>query len=288
MSDLKRISINFENINDYSIQLNRWFLISLGAWPQTSASSRIKKIVVSMQIFILSTAVAVIMIPCMLYVCFEKEDIKTRINAVAPLMHRIMGSVNYWVLLTRYKDIQYCIQHMEMDWELVRRTDDREVMLRYAKIGRFIAGFCAIFMHSSTIMFSAVRAIKTTTVTIDNETFTIYPMTCPAYSKIVDVRFSPVNEILLSVQLLSTLVVSSSTVAVCSLAAVLAMHACGQLNVLHKWLNKLAEEKKNYLAKQKLGAIVKHHWRVLRYYIYLDIEPRAVCTSFFSLNNKDK
>jgi len=274
MSDLKRILINFENINDYSIQLNRWFLISLGAWPQTSASSRIKKIVVSMQIFILSTAVAIIMIPCMLYVCFEKEDIKTRINAVAPLMHRIMGSVNYWVLLTRYKDIQYCIGHMEMDWKLVRRTDDREVMLRYAKIGRFIAGFCAIFMHSSTIMFSAVRAIKTTTVTIDNETFTIYPMTCPAYSKIVDVRFSPVNEILLSVQLLSTLVVSSSTVAVCSLAAVLAMHACGQLNVLHKWLNKLAEEKKNHVAKQRLGTIVKHHWRVLRYFIYLDIEPR--------------
>jgi len=220
-----------------------------------------------MQIFILSSAVAIIMIPCMLYVCFEKEDIKTRINAIVPVMHRIMGSVNYWVLLTRYKDIQYCIRHMEMDWELVRRTDDREVMLRYAKIGRFIAGFCAIFMHSSTLLFTAARAIKTKTVIIDNETFTIYPMTCPAYSKIIDVRFSPVNEILLSIQLLSTLVVSSSTVAVCSLAAVFAMHACGQLNVLNKWLNKLAEEKKNHLAKQKLGVIVKHHWRALRYFI---------------------
>ncbi|KYN06880.1 Putative odorant receptor 13a [Cyphomyrmex costatus] len=186
-----------------------------------------------------------------------------RINAIVPLMHRIMGSINYWQLLTHNKDILHCILHMETDWKLVRTIDDREVMLRYAKIGRFIAKFCAIFMHSSAIIFTAVKAVKTTTVIIGNETFKMYPMTCPPYSKIVDVRFSPTNEILLSVQLLSTLIVSSSTVAICSLAAVFAMHACGQLNVLHTWLKELTEEKTYHLAERKLAVIVEHHWRVL-------------------------
>ncbi|EGI63176.1 hypothetical protein G5I_08484 [Acromyrmex echinatior] len=187
-----------------------------------------------------------------------------RINAIVPLMHRIMGSINYWQLLTHNKNIQQCMLHMETDWKLVRKMNDREIMLRYAKIGRFIAKFCAIFMHSSAIFFAAVKAVKTTTVIIGNETFKMYPMTCPPYSKIIDVRFSPTNEILLSAQLLSTLIVSSSTIAICSLAAVFAMHACGQLNVLHIWLKELAEEKTYHLAEQKLAVIVEHHWRVLR------------------------
>ncbi|XP_070518207.1 uncharacterized protein [Cardiocondyla obscurior] len=264
MSDSKRILIDFENINDYSIQLNRWFLISLGAWPQTRSSSRIKKIVVSLQIFIFTSAVAIIMIPCMLYVWFEKEDIKTKLNAMLPLIHRIMGSVNYWMLLTRTKDIQLCIKHMEMDWKIVRRND-HEVMLQYAKIGRFMAGFCAMFMHGSTFIFTAARAMRTTTFMVGNETFRTHPMTCPVYSKIVDVRFNPANQIMLGVQFLSAFVVGSSIIATCSLAAVFAMHACGQLNVLQTWLNELAEEKKSHLAEKKLATIVEHHWRVLRY-----------------------
>lgn len=221
-----------------------------------------------MQIFILSTAVAIITIPCILYMLFEKEDIKSRLTAAVPLIHRLMGSINYWILLRRKKDIHRCIQHMEADWKLIRKNDDREVMLQYAKIGRFIAGFCAIFMHGSSLIFTAMRVMKTVTVTVGNETFTIHPMTCPMYSKIVDARFSPANEILLSVQLLSSLVVASSTVAVCSLAAVFAMHACGQLNVLYAWLNKITEEEKNHLAEQKLAAVVEHHWRILGYFTY--------------------
>ncbi|XP_018406404.1 PREDICTED: odorant receptor 82a-like [Cyphomyrmex costatus] len=276
MSDLKRILINFENVNDYSIQFNRWFLLSLGAWPQRNAS-KIKQIVVLMQIFIFSTAIAVIMIPCTLYICLEKEKFGIRINAIVPLMHRIMGSINYWQLLTHNKDILHCILHMETDWKLVRTIDDREVMLRYAKIGRFIAKFCAIFMHSSAIIFTAVKAVKTTTVIIGNETFKMYPMTCPPYSKIVDVRFSPTNEILLSVQLLSTLIVSSSTVAICSLAAVFAMHACGQLNVLHTWLKELTEEKTYHLAERKLAVIVEHHWRVLSFVVQIENIMHKAC-----------
>lgn len=261
--DLK--NIDFENISDYSLQLNRWFLLSLGAWPQ-STSSTVKRIVVSMQILIFSSSVAIITIPCTLYVSFEQEDIQTRLTAVVPLLHRIMGSVNYWTLLTHHKDIYNCIRHMKMDWKLVQKIDDREVMLQYAKIGRFMAAFCAVFMHGSAFLFTVVRAVKTTTVTVGNETFTMHPMTCPVYSKIVDARFSPANEIFLGVQVLSAFVVGSSTVAVCSLAAVFAMHACGQLNVLYMWLNELEQREKTNLAEQRLAAIVEHHLRVLRYF----------------------
>lgn len=256
--------------NDYSLQLNRWFLKPIGAWPQIYSSSLVWKIFVLLQIIICSSMVASITVPCLLYVLFEKANIKLKLNAMGPLLHRVMGSVNYLVLLKRSDDIHKLIRHMEADWSHVQRIDDREIMLQHAKFGRFVAMICGVIMQGSTFMFSLARAMKTTTIIVDNGTFTTHPMTCPIYSKIIDTRFSPVNEIALVLQFLSTFVVSSSTVGACSLAAVFAIHACGQLNVLYAWLHELVEnqEKGNHIAERKLGTIVDHHLRILRYFIH--------------------
>ncbi|XP_024879224.1 odorant receptor 82a-like [Temnothorax curvispinosus] len=276
MSDPKRVTDN-ENINDYNIQFNRWSLISLGAWPQISAPNRMKKLAVLMQIFIYWTAMTIVMIPFMLYMLFEKKDFKTKLKNLIPLINRIMGSINYWILLSRNKDIKRCIQHMEADWKLIQRNVDREVMMQYAKIGRFITTLFAMFIHSSTYIFNVVKAMETTTVIVDNKTITIHPLTCPAYSKILDVRPSPAYEIMRGVQFFLAFVIASSTATVCGLAAVFAMHACGQLNVMHTWLNELAEEKKNHLANKKLAAVVKHHWRVLGFVQQIESIMHKAC-----------
>ncbi|XP_011058414.1 PREDICTED: uncharacterized protein LOC105148406 [Acromyrmex echinatior] len=205
------------------------------------------------------------MVPCLLYVLFEKVNIKLKLSAVGPLLHRVMGSVHYWVLLKRSGDIHKVIRHMETDWRLIQRLDNREVMLQQAKFGRFVAIICGIIMYGGTILFSIAKAMKTITINVGNETFTTHPMTCPIYSKIIDTRFSPVNEIALVLQNLAILVVSSSTVGACSLAAVFAIHACGQLKVLNAWLHELVQNQKegNDTAERKLAAIVEHHLRIL-------------------------
>ncbi|XP_071641302.1 odorant receptor 4-like isoform X2 [Temnothorax longispinosus] len=190
---------------------------------------------------------------------------------------RLMGSINYWILLTHNKDIERCIRHMETDWKLVRRNVDREVMLQYEKIGRFITILFATFLHGTTYIFNVVKAMDTKTVIVDNKTITIHPLPCPVYSKIVDARLSPAHEIMMGVQYFSIFVISSSTVTVCSLAAVFAMHACGQLNVMHTWLNELAEEKKNHLADKKLAVVVKHHWRVLSFVQQIESIMHKAC-----------
>lgn len=254
--------------NAYSLQLNRWFLIPIGAWPPFHTSGLVRKIFVLLQILICTNIVASIMIPCSLYVLFEDVTIQAKLSAFGPLLHRIMGSVNYWVLIRRRSDIHNLIRHMETDWNLIQRLDDREVMLQHAKYGRFIAMICGVIMQGGTFFFSLEKAMKTVTIIVDNQTFTMHPMTCPIYSKIMDTRFSPLNEIALVVQFTSTFIVSSSTVGACSLAAVFAIHANGQLNVLYTWLNELVEdhEKENDTAKRKLGVIVEHHLRILRYF----------------------
>lgn len=260
-------SVVIKSDHDYSLQLNRWYLKPIGAWPLTRSSSTAKKIMVLIHVLICWAIVCSIMIPCTLYLFFEKVSMQSKLAAIAPLINRIMGSVNYWVLLQQSDNIRDCIKHMKVDWRLIQKADDREVMLQHAKFGRLIAVICAIIMQGGTFLYGVAKAVKTVTIVVDNETITMHPMTCPAYSKIIDTRFSPVNEIVLIVQIISTFIVSSSTVGVCSLAAVFATHASGQLNVLYIRLNELTKDQKedNHVAEQRIVGIVEHHLRVLTY-----------------------
>lgn len=149
-----------------------------------------------------------------------------------------------------------------------------KTMLQYAKFGCFLAGISAAITQGGQLLFGIAKAIRTMIITVGNETFKTYPMTCPAYSKIIDTRFSSINEIMLAIQFMSAFVVSSAIVSVCSLAEVLAMHVRGQLNVLYTWLNELVndyEEKRNQSAEHKLAVIVEHHLRVLRYYFTTEL-----------------
>ncbi|KAL0117021.1 hypothetical protein PUN28_010115 [Cardiocondyla obscurior] len=282
MTNPKRdlINVDFRHINDYSLQINRWCLKPIGAWSFMSMSSTLQKIVTVTQIVVCSLTIAIVTVPCILYVLFEDQAITTKLNALGPLLHRIMGSISYWVLLTRSHEIRNCIEHMETDWQLVRRIGDRETMMQYVKFGRFLAGVNAAITQGGQLLFGTARAIKTTTIMVGNETFKTHPMTCPAYSGLIDTRFSPINEIILIVQFISAFVVSSAIVSVCSFAGVFAMHACGQLNVLYTWLNELVadyKKKGSQSVDQKLATIVEHHLRVLSFIARVENIMHKVC-----------
>ncbi|XP_014487623.1 PREDICTED: odorant receptor 4-like [Dinoponera quadriceps] len=260
-------SIDNNSDHDYSLQLNRWYLKPIGAWPLTSASSTTEKVMLLIQVLVCWAIVCSIMIPCTLYVFFENVSIREKLSAIAPLLNRVMGSFNYLVLLQHSVNIRDCIEHMGADWEMMQKANDREVMMQHAKFGRFIAVICGVIMQGGTFLYGVAKAMKTVTIVIGNETVTMHPMTCPAYSKIIDTRYGPVNEIVLVVQILSTFVVSSATVGICSLAAVFATHASGQLNVLYMRLGELSENQKEdiHIAEQSMISIVEHHLRVLSF-----------------------
>lgn len=264
----RNIEFAYKNGNDYSIQLARWFLIPIGAWPLTNVSM-IERISLQMQILIGFLMLGTVVIPCSLYVLLEAEDTQIKISTVGPLSHWFLGVINYWLLLMRTDDIRKCVLHMETDWQLVRKIDEQDTMLRYAKIGRFVSVFCALFLQSGALLFIVAKAMGNTTVTIGNDTVSIYALGCPIYCEFVDTRFSPANEIMLVIEFITCFMVNSVTVGTCSLATIFAMHACGQLSILFSWLNELVtdDDKENQYAEQRLTVIIEQHLRVLRYII---------------------
>lgn len=249
--------------NDYSLQLNRWFLTSIGAWPELSTRYSVtRNVLVSVLRFTCHALIGFTVIPAMLYIIFEEKDFRLKLKAIGPTSHCLMGGINYYSLLHNGNQIRRSIEHMENDWRMAKEHD-RELMLRTARIGRVIAGICALIMQGGVISYNLARGISPIIESIDNETIAIGRLPCPSFNMILDTRFSPVYEIVLVLQFLSTVVVNNVTISACGLAAVFAMHGCGQLNVLMSRLHELVDENREVL-QVSLTNIVERHLRALR------------------------
>ncbi|KAL0117036.1 hypothetical protein PUN28_010122 [Cardiocondyla obscurior] len=272
----KSVSALYRGIeHDYSLQLNRWFLKPIGAWPDTSGTTIKEKILSRFIQMICYALIVVTIVPCILFLYFEEGNFDLKMDSFGPMTHWIMSGMYYTSLLCHSKDIRYCIEHIERDWCAVSRNVDREEMFRYAKFGRSVAGFCAVFMHCGVFSYSAVNSLTPMIVAIGNETIAARRLPCPVYSKLLDTSHDPANGIVLLIQFMSGFIANSITVGACSLAAVFAMHVCGQFAVLYTWLNELIDEKQT--AESKLANIVEHHLRVLNFISRFEKIMNQIC-----------
>ncbi|XP_071862754.1 odorant receptor 67c-like [Bombus fervidus] len=264
------IGANTKNKSDYGLQLNRWFLKPIGVWPSSPSTTRFEKIVSITLNVICCTSIILTTIPCLLAMFLEDESIYLKLKSLGPVSHWIVSGANYTTLLLRSKDIRQCMEHMETDWQTVTREKDQWVMLKNAKFGRYVAASCAIFMQSGVMCFIFVTAMDTVEIEIGNETRILHALPSAVYKKLINVDESQTNEIVLFLQAWCTFIANSSTVGMFSLAAVLAAHACGQLNVVMVWITEFVNEPKKTDGSKGIGVIVERHLRTLNFIGYIE------------------
>ncbi|XP_017795937.1 PREDICTED: odorant receptor 4-like [Habropoda laboriosa] len=259
---------SFGSLSDYSLQINRWLLKPIGAWPLSASISRMERIIWFLLIVVCYCLILSTVIPSILHIVLEAENFHMKLQVLGPLGQWFVGMINYTWLLLHSKDIQGCVQHVQEDWCIVTRLEDQRIMLKNAKYGRYVAASCAIFMQTSIMCKCLVTAFTTQVIEDGNETRILRMLPCPVYKEIIPVDTNPTNEIFLATQFLSGFIVTATTVGAFGMTAVFAGHACGQLNVLMSWItefvNQSRDENKN-LYFTEIGVIVEHHLRVLSF-----------------------
>ncbi|XP_060817347.1 uncharacterized protein LOC132907908 [Bombus pascuorum] len=261
------IKIDFDGRSDYSLQLNRWFLKPIGAWPSFPSTSRLERIMSFVLIVICYIILICTIIPCLLHIILENESFRIKLRLIGPVSYLCVGSINYTTLLLRGKDIRYCVEHMQADWRTVKREKDQQVMLKNAKFGRYVTASTAAFMQGGVFCYCFMTALSTEVIQVGNETRIVHQLPYVIYKELIDINESPTNEIILFMQFLTGFIVSSSTLGILSITVVLIAHACGQLNVVMTWITEFVNEsKKEKIAPfENIGIIVERHLRTLRY-----------------------
>ncbi|XP_018311171.1 uncharacterized protein [Mycetomoellerius zeteki] len=254
-----------ENI-DYSIQPIRWLLKPISVWPvmDSSITEKISSVVLLIVCIFLIVST---LVPCALAIFLdETKDVEMKIRDFGPLSNWMLASLKYTSLLVHVGDIRQCIKHIETDWRAVTKFEEQEVMLRNARIGRFIAIFSAVFIHSGVFSYSIFRGMTLSESVVEGDNTSERSLPFAFYNKILDTTTSPMYEIVFTIQCLSTFVVNSVTVSACCLTSVFVLHACGQLKILMFLLDNLIDERneKTDSSQQKFAIIVEHHLKVLR------------------------
>lgn len=257
---------NYKDDLRVSVQLIQWTLTSIGIWPKSMDHSWLETLRCRVLNVICYTIMAMILIPCSMYIVLEIKDFYNQLKLGSALTFFMMAVIKYCALIIRESDIRRCVEYIEGDWKNVRYAEDREIMLENANFGRRLVVICSAFMYGSVLFYYVAVPLTRAKIVDESGNLTYRQLVFPVPKIIVDTRRSPVNEFFILIHVICGIVTHIITVSACGLVALLAMHACGQLQVLMSWIDHLVDGRKDVTdtVDERLANIVRLHVRILK------------------------
>ncbi|XP_036147231.1 odorant receptor 13a isoform X2 [Monomorium pharaonis] len=261
----------------YVFKLNKWILGSIGIWPvsEQGFGRHASKIAIALGNLTLSFA----MVPFALHIVYDEKDIIMRLKLSGLLAFCIVSMTKYCILAIRRPKIQQCIEYVKNDWWKVTFKSNRELMLKYATIGRNLTIISASFMYTAGIIYFMILIPFFSETKINNQT--VRPLVYPIYNAFYQSQISPIYEIVYVAHCLCGYTTYSITVGACGLAAVFVTHACGQIHMILLQLEDLLNGENSDI-HQRIAIIVKDHVRVMRFSAVIEEILQEVCLVEFS------
>jgi len=255
-----KINSNYEDDIRYTVQVHRLILSLIGVWP-ILRKLRHRETLVRVTIRITCCLLLFFNLIPWISMILIADTLIGRLKIFSRLCFFIMVPILYCALILYENRIGECMKHVKEDWRNVQNANDRKIMLKYAKGGRFILIYTMLFLLITNFTFRLSPIIRNRIGKV-----TITPMQRRYYYILFDTQQSPAYEIIVSIDLLTGILLHMVTAAVCGIAALFTMHACGQLQMLAAWLENLSDKQwsRNRTAAQKLATIITHHARIQR------------------------
>ncbi|KAK2583181.1 hypothetical protein KPH14_009201 [Odynerus spinipes] len=270
---------NYEEDVRYTIQPNRYMLLSLGVWPPSSRKSESLLRQNSRHLLIILNFLIIlcVVIPGILHISLIEKTAYGRLRVAVPVMYSSMTLAKYSILVFCTEQTESCLKHVKEDWKNANDECTRDTMRRNARIGRRFFAICGGLMYGSGFTYRAIVPLIKEKIVI-NENLTIRPLPCPCYFVFLDPQVSPAYEIVYFLQCLSGFITYGVTTAVCGLAALFVMHTCGQLEILAILMNRMVEKTDpGEDVHTKVAATVEHQIRVRSFLRTLDDTLQKLC-----------
>ncbi|KAL6426579.1 hypothetical protein ACFW04_009175 [Cataglyphis niger] len=248
----------------YVVEQSHVVLRMLGIWPLTDRrANAIEKVTNIVCIIICYLLLHTDMVPGVLYYIFVDDGAREQMKMLPPILYSIMAIAKYSNLIIHESNIRRCLRHIEEDWRTIIISDAREVMLDKAKTGRRLFTLCCTFMYCGGVSYNTIVPLSRGSIVTD-QNITIRPLSCPGYYVFFNPQNSPAYEIVFLLQCLCGLVMYTITVAICGLAALFALHACAQMEILMRLMEDLVNENEFGQRKvvAKLAVVIEHQIRI--------------------------
>ncbi|XP_019695886.1 uncharacterized protein LOC105180800 isoform X1 [Harpegnathos saltator] len=216
---------------EWAIGLNRIMLKTVGLWPPDTRDTR-ENIRAKIRLtYNLITLLFILTIPSLIALIRVWGDMILMIENMMysiPLLTTVFKVCIIWY---KQEDLLPLIDMIERDWTKPKMKEERDVMLRRAKIIRAIAT-CGWIVTSFTIIFTfGLPSVGMTIRHVTNLTDPGKPLPIQSYY-LHDVSKSPQFELTLLAQLLTLITTGFSYTGIDHFLGLLVLHVCGQLENL--------------------------------------------------------
>ncbi|XP_051162647.1 odorant receptor 82a-like [Leptopilina boulardi] len=270
-------SIKFYN-SDYIIDSCRPIAIVVGLWPINYQISKKKKIITIILNFIAITLMSLRLISNILYGIFELKTLAQKAQIAGPACFQIANISKYLLILIKGEKIEKCFQIVKEDWCRIENNEQREVMMKHAKFGRYIIIICTIFIFFGGLGYNLITPLTSNSI-ITHMNISVKPFPSPIYGKFFTSGLSPIYEIVFYSHILVAFFLYSVTPVAFSFVAMLTLHACGQFEIVILYLKKILnniDDDKNSI-HEKFVIVVNSHLRVIIFVAKLEAVFTEIC-----------
>lgn len=163
----------------YAVQISVYLLKPIGAWPLTSDETSRLKITLHRTLMLIATFIQLFMIvPWIAHIVKEKLGIILIFRTICPLLFTIMCFAKYVLLLGHQERLRFCVDHVADDWRCTMITEDRDVMLANARVGRTFGITSVAFMFSCGALYYTIPIATPNLINGNNVTVRLHPSPC--------------------------------------------------------------------------------------------------------------
>lgn len=253
---------NYRSDTEYVIKVAKTLLTPIGIWPLYRGNSRSDMIKNFLQTGIIFCLMCFLLIPHVIYTFFNAEDLTKYMKVIAAQVFSLLAIIKFWTIIINKEGIRYCLQQMEIQYRDVECEEDRLVMTKSAKIGRFFTVAYLGLSYGGALPYHIIMPLLEERIVREDNTTQI-PLPYLSNYVFFAIEDSSFYESFFVLQILISSLILSTNCGVYSLIATCVMHSCCLFEVVRRQMETINDGTDNL--HKRLGQIIQHHIQAVQY-----------------------
>lgn len=257
------INLNYFSDYTYAIKIARILLTPLGIWPRYGDETFFSKVQVMVHIIIVFGFMLFLLIPHLYYTFFDAEDLKKLMKIIAAQFFSSLGVIKFWTMIINKQDIRNCLEDIENNFKNVKTKNDRDIMLKNAKIGRMFTTAYLGLSYGGALPYHIIMPLVADRI-VKEDNSTQIPLPYLTDYIFFQVETSPFYEFIFVLQIFISSLILSTNCGVYSMLAAIIMHAVCLFETVCKRLQNISKDLNNQELVSEIRMIVQMHNRAIK------------------------
>ncbi|XP_011308560.1 odorant receptor 13a-like isoform X1 [Fopius arisanus] len=255
------------NIN-YVVKISRTLLTPIGIYPLHGSGTALSNFLVTIQIIIIFSLMLFLLVPHLIYTYWDAEDLTKLMKIIAAQVFNSLALIKFWTMIINKDSLRWCLAEIQDSWRNVSCDEDKQVMIKNAKTGRFLTVAYLSLSYGGALPYHIVMPLVAERIVKPDNTTQI-PLPYPCDYVFFVPQDSPGYEMLFVTQIIISSLILSTNCGIYSLIATYIVHACCLFEIVGRHLDEVGKTVEGEVL-QKLTQVIDKHTFAMKYALTLE------------------